>query len=80
METISQNKDNNFSTWEALKKDHLNDEKKNHRDTTSRDLELRLNKFLKCFKQKTIPRERETLFKKFYDLYIMYMSSGGQRS
>ena len=29
MEPISQNKDNNFSTWEALKIDFLNDENKN---------------------------------------------------
>ena len=28
MEPISQNKDNNFSTWEALKNDYLNEEKK----------------------------------------------------
>ena len=28
MEPISQNKDNNFSTWEALKIDYLNEEKK----------------------------------------------------
>ena len=28
MEPISQNKDNNFSTWETLKIDYLNDEKK----------------------------------------------------
>ena len=34
MEPISQNKDNNFSTWEALKNDYLNEEKKNHRATT----------------------------------------------
>ena len=33
MEPISQNKDNNFSTWEALKEDYLNEEKKNHRAT-----------------------------------------------
>ena len=51
MEPISQNKDNNFSTWEALKNDYLNEEKKNHRATTVRDLELRLNRFLDCFKQ-----------------------------
>ena len=31
---MSQNKDNNFSTWEALKIYYLNDEKKNYRDTT----------------------------------------------
>ena len=63
MELISQNKDNNFSIWEALKKDYLNDEKKNHRDTTTRDLELRLNRFLDCFKTKTKPRDSETLVK-----------------
>ena len=45
MEQISQNKDNNFSTWEALKNDYLNEEKKNHRATTVRDLELRLIDF-----------------------------------
>ena len=33
MEPISQNKDNNFSTWEALNNDYLNEEKKNHRAT-----------------------------------------------
>ncbi len=48
MEPISQNKDNNFFTWEALKIDYLNDEKKNHIDRTTRDLELRLNRFLEC--------------------------------
>ena len=64
MVPISQNKDNNFSTWEALKNDYLNEEKKNHRATTVRDLELRLNRFLECFKQKPIPRDSETLFKK----------------
>ena len=30
MEPISQDKDNNFSTWEALKIDYLNDEKINY--------------------------------------------------
>ena len=68
MEPISQNKYNNFSTWEALKDDYLNEEKKNHRATTVRDLELRLNKFLDCFKQKIIQKDRETLAKRFYDL------------
>ena len=71
MEPISQNKDNNFSTWEALKNDYLNEEKKNHRATTVRDLELRLNRFLECFKQKPIPRDSETLFKRFYDLHLI---------
>ena len=46
MEPISQNKDNNFSIWEALKIDYLNEKKKNHRAITVRDLELRLNRFL----------------------------------
>ena len=36
MEQISQNKDINFSTYEALKIDYLNEEKKNHRATTIR--------------------------------------------
>ena len=63
MEPISQNKDNNFSTWEALKDDYLNEEKKNHRATTVRDLELRVNRFLDCFKQKPILRDSKTLFK-----------------
>ena len=76
MEPISQNKDNNFSTWEALKNDYLNEEKKNHRATTVRDLELRLNRFLDCFKQKPITRYRESLFNRFYDLHLINMSSG----
>ena len=59
MEPNQQNKDNNFSTWEALKLDYLNDEKKDHRDTTIRDLDLRLNRLLECFKQKPIPRDSE---------------------
>ena len=46
MEPILQNKDNNFSTWEALKNDYLKKEKKKHRATTVRDLDLRLNRFL----------------------------------
>ena len=36
MEQISQNKDINFSTYEALKIDYLNEEKKNHRAITIR--------------------------------------------
>ena len=36
MEPISQNQDNNFSTWEALIEDYLNEEKKNHRAKTVR--------------------------------------------
>ncbi len=60
MEPISQNKDNNFSTWAALKNDYLNEEKKNHRATIVRDLKLRLNRFLKCFKQKPIPKDNKT--------------------
>ena len=64
MEPISQNQDNNFSTWEALIEDYLNEEK-NHRATNIRDLELRLYRFLICFKQKPIPRDSETLFKRF---------------
>ena len=40
MEPISQNKDNNFSSWEALKNDYLNEKKKNHKATTVRDLEF----------------------------------------
>ena len=55
MEPISQNQDNNFSTWEGLIEDYLNEEKKNHRVTTVRDLELRLYRFLEFFKQKLIP-------------------------
>ena len=78
MEPISQNKDNNFSTWEALKEDYLNEEKKNHRATTVRDLRLRLDRFLDCFKTKPIPRDSETLFKRFYDLHLINMTSGGQ--
>ena len=66
MNPISQNKDNNFSAWEALIEDYLNDEKKNHRARTLRDLELRLYRFLVCFKQKPIPRDIDTLFKRFY--------------
>tara|TARA_B100000989_G_C19523422_1_gene465509 strand:+ start:334 stop:600 length:267 start_codon:yes stop_codon:yes gene_type:complete len=50
MEPISQNQDNNFSTWEVLIEDYLNEEKKNHRATTIRDLELRLYRFLVYFK------------------------------
>ena len=68
MEPISQNKDNNFSSWEALKEDYLNEEKKNHRATTIRDLELQLNRFLDGFK-KTIPRDSETSSKDFM-IYI----------
>ena len=71
MKPVSQNKDNNFSTWEVLKIDYLNDEKKNHRDTTTRDLQLRLNRFLDFFKTKPIPRDSETLFKRFYDLHLI---------
>ena len=78
MGPISQNKDNNFSTWEALVEDYLNEEKKNHRATTVRDLQLRLYRFLVCFKQKPIPRDSETLFKRFYDLHLVDMPSGGQ--
>ena len=55
MESISQNQDNNFSTWEGLIEDYLNEGKKNHRVTTVRDLELRLYRFLEFFKQKLIP-------------------------
>ncbi len=57
MKPFLQNKDNNFSTWEVLKIDYLNNEEKNHRDTAMRDLELRLNIFLKYFKEKPIPRD-----------------------
>ena len=78
MEPISQEKDNNFSTWEALVEDYLNEEKKNHRATTVRDLQLRLYRFLVCFKQKPIPRDSETLFKRFYDFHLINMYSGGQ--
>ena len=46
--------------------------KKNHRDKTTRDLELRLNRFLECFKTKPVPRYSEILFKRFYDLYHLY--------
>ena len=56
MEPISQNKDNNFSTWEALKNDYLNEEKKNHRATNVRDLDIRIYRFLVCFKQKPNPK------------------------
>ena len=78
MEPISQNKDNNFSTWEALKEDYLNEEKKNHRATTVRDLRLRLDRFLDCFKQKRNPRDSETLFNRFYDFHLINLSSGVQ--
>ena len=50
MGPISQNKDNNFSTWEALVEYFLNEEKKNHRTTTVRDFHLKLYIFLVCFK------------------------------
>ena len=39
---------------------------------------MRLNRFLDCFKQKPIPRDSETLFKRFYDLHLINMASGGQ--
>ena len=45
---------------------------------TVRDLELRLNRFLDCFKQKPIPRDSETLFNRFYDLHLINISSVGQ--
>ena len=56
----------------SFKNDYLNEEKKNHRATTVRDLELRLNRFLECFKTKPVPRYSEILFKRFYDLYHLY--------
>ena len=62
MEPISQNQDNNFFTLEALVEDYINEEKKNHRATTVRNLELRLYRFLVCFKQKPIHRDSETWF------------------
>ncbi len=78
MELISQKKDNNFSTWEALKEDYLNEEKKNHRAATVRDIRLRLDRFLDCFKQKRNPRDSETLFNRFYDFHLINLSSGVQ--
>ena len=69
MEPISQNQDNNFSTWEGLIEDYLNEEKKNHRVTTVRDLEVRLYRFLEFFKQKLIPWDSTTFCKKFI-IYI----------
>ena len=78
IETISQNKDKNFSTLEALKNDYLNEEKKNHRAKTVKDLKLRLNRFLDCFKRRTIPRDSETLFKRFYDFHLINMTSSFQ--
>ena len=62
----------------SFKIDYLNHEKKNHRDTTTRDLELRLNRFLKFFKTKIVLRDSETLFKRFYDLHLINMTSAGQ--
>ena len=56
----------------------LSEEQKNLRATTVSDLELRLNRFLDCFKQKLIPIDRETLFKRFYDLHLINTATGGQ--
>ena len=33
---------------------------------------------MECFKQKPIPRDSETLFKRFYDLHLINMATGGQ--
>ena len=41
-------------------------------------MQLRLLRFLECFKHKPIPRDSETLFKRFYDLHLVDMPSGGQ--
>ncbi len=75
IEPISQNKDNNFSTWEALKIDYLNEEMKNHRATTVRDLELRLNRFLDCFKQKLGWRTKESFDKRLRQTIQWYLSN-----
>ena len=39
---------------------------------------MRLNRFLDCFKQKLIPIDSETFFKRFYDLHLINMATGGQ--
>ena len=41
--------------------------KEKNRDKIYRDLELRLNRFLEYFKTKSVPRDSEILFKRFYD-------------
>tara|TARA_A100001011_G_C14036057_1_gene725785 strand:+ start:136 stop:462 length:327 start_codon:yes stop_codon:yes gene_type:complete len=79
MEPILQNKDNNFSKWEALVEDYLNEEKKNHRSTPVRDLRLRLDRYLDYFKQKPISRNAEQLFKNFAEQFFdRTMPKGGE--
>ena len=70
--------DNNFSISEALVEDYFKEEKKNHRATKVWNLQLGLYRFLVCFKQKLIYRDNYTLFKRFYDLHIVNITSGGQ--
>ena len=67
METISKNKDNNFSTWEALKDYYLNKGRKITGLYLFKFLKLRLKRFWFVY-TKSIPRNGETLLKRFYDL------------
>ena len=39
---------------------------------------MRFNRFLDCFKQKPIPRDSETSFKRFYYLHLINIASGDQ--
>ena len=52
IETISQNQNNNFSTWDALKDNYLYEVNKNHKATIVRYLEFRLNRYLLYLKEK----------------------------
>ena len=53
--------------WEALVNEFVNEERGNRRETTKRDLRLRMKRTMQALNTKPLPRTGEQLFKNYAD-------------
>ena len=64
--------------WEVLVNEFVNEERGNRRETTKRDLRLRMKRTLQALNTKPVPRTGEQLFKNYADLFFnRAMPKGG---
>ena len=79
MESISQNKDYSFFIWEELIEDYLNNENKNLKATTLRDLEFRLYRFQYVLNKNQFQEKVILYFKDFMN-YILFIFAWVQKN
>ena len=64
--------------WEVIVNEFVNEERGNRRETTKRDLRLRMKRTLQALNTKPVPRTGEQLFKNYADLFFnRVMPKGG---